>query len=190
MRETFRDNLDSYNEVSKQKLSSESVGNDDSIASLSVALDKAVSVRHSDLESQRQVYELQKRKQEIMQALKESVSQLVNPDYLPKQTSNQYKVTHVAGKYHIQIPNKPLQEISLGDIMTSGEWGFDYFLSPASVPRNVRKRFLIETAKRELSALLNKQVLIDEFRARKPKLGISRPMSICWQTVKLWNAAV
>lgn len=52
--------------------------------------------------------------------------------------------------------------VTKGELMTDMDWGLYYHLDPATVDRNVRKRYLIEDAKQELARLLDAQITTDE----------------------------
>lgn len=113
-------------------------------------------------ETQQQVFEIQKKKQEIMKRLKEYLRNLDDPEHREKIKEGEYRIEFYKGKYIWTRDDGKTQEVTLGDIMTDGEWGVDYYLDPSSVPRNVRKEYLIETAKREIQKALNRQIAATE----------------------------
>lgn len=106
------------------------------------------------VDAQRQVFELQSAKRDIMKRFLERLKNLDNPFHESRQPS-QVPVAFVDGKYRLEDGS----EITVGQLMTDGEWGLDYFPDPVSVPRRVRKRFYLEEAKRELMRRLDLQLI-------------------------------
>jgi hypothetical protein len=69
-------------------------------------------------------------------------------------------VTETRGGYVAEMGGQRRQ-VTLGELLTDGEWGLDYALH-AAMPRAVKRRYVLEMAKRELRELLDKQILHHE----------------------------
>lgn len=110
---------------------------------------------------QKTIAELQAKKAEVMARLKRGIAGLESGE--TKEKDNQEKkIIYQEGKFYLDEPGMDAAEVSLGEILTDGEWGINYYLDPDSVPRNTRKKYLVERAKGELCSHLNKQIIIDE----------------------------
>lgn len=119
----------------------------------SAAMEKATGGRDLSLEAQQEVFFLQAVKQNIMEELHRDIR---NIDKL-KPAKGARRVEKHGGGYVVDG-----QPVSLGSIMTDGTWDIDYAFDPGSVPKAVRKKYLVEQARRELQGLLDRQIILDE----------------------------
>jgi len=181
MHPRFQSSLETYNDLAKDKKrrsapsaverpdedGDEDIGIADIESAIAWHVSRNADKREQRPNVQRHIFELQERKAAIMGKLREDLAAL---DQLPRSLStNEIReraralgpdarfVKSRDGKYFV---NKA--EVSLGTMLTDGEWGLTYDLDPASVPRLVRKRYLVEEAKRKLRGLLDEQIVLDE----------------------------
>lgn len=122
----------------------------------------AALARKTPESTQRAVFDLQVQKQKIMQDLKDALRRIDHPDSMaPERTPNSRMILYENGRYF--RPGKyKADTITLGEIMTGASWGIDFILDPQSVPRDVRKRFIVERAKQRIQDLLDQQIIAEE----------------------------
>ena len=135
-----------------------------------------------------EIFDIQKDKQGVMERLKMDIAKLYDPEAKYEQPANTRFVRFDNGQLWQYQEGEPFQPLTEGDILTDGEWGISYYLDPESVPLLTRKRFLIESAKRELRGQLNEQILIDELssgkteeRHKRSYRGIERHKKDSWE---------
>jgi len=159
MRREFLENIEEYSQLIKKGkgLKTES-GDDEFEAELNKAINKASKKRGSDFLSQRQIYLIQKEKQKTMNQLRRQLVNLDNPEHHSKLGKNSRLVNQEQGRYYDQYGT----EISLGDLFIDQEWNIHYILDDQTMPRKIRKRFLIERAKYNLQKYLDQQIIVDE----------------------------
>ncbi len=116
------------------------------------------------------VFSLQEKKQEVMKWLKSEIQKLdeENVEFEKKEGTVliRQKDDKFIRRYKMATGDIRTEEVSLGALMTDGDWGLEYQLDPVTVPRIVRKEFLIETAKRKLQDYLDQQILAQELGSR------------------------
>lgn len=174
MRKSFEGNLHQYNEIAKgeaeEKRSARESGVPADLQEIETVLawetKKNASDRETSIAAQREIYAIQRTKQSIFEKLKNDLALLdEDPDALHWEKSAK-KITATEGRLAVALPNGKVSEISEAELLTDGEWGIKY-APDENVPRNVRKRYLIETAKRKLRRRLNHQIFIDEIASQK-----------------------
>lgn len=167
MRNSFEKIITGYNEVAKDRLegnvpSGDEIDLDDKLARL---VRDAHARRGSVGYAQENIYVLQEQKQQIVQELHEKFAQLDNPDYEAEAQEGELPVTRTAEGYVARMSDGESLPVTKGEIMTDMDWGLRYHLD-ASVDRSVRKRYLLEDAKRRIGALLDEQITEDETASR------------------------
>lgn len=176
MRESFAKNLGHYSELAKEQMRDDMT--EEEIKNLEGAFQfrirKAAEVRGTSDEVQIEVFKLQQFKQEIMKQMKIDIANLDDPEFEPKRKEGDRRIVCENGKYFWRgaKEGKPNIEVTLGDIMTDGEWGILYFLDPTSVPKNVRKKYLVESAKMDLRKFLDWQIVWDETGSQQTPSGV------------------
>ncbi len=174
MRKSFEENIRQYNEIAKDELE---IGegrkpNEDSpeLAELKTVLDwetrKDASARETSQAAQLEIYALQRTKQNIFQKLKRDLATLDTPGAELHWEKGSKEVVFKSGEYFFLDKNGVKEPVAAGEIFTDGDWGLKY--APGeSVPREIRKRYIIETAKRKMRAKLDRQIYIDEIASQK-----------------------
>ena len=124
--------------------------------------------RATSAEVQQGIYAIQETKQRIFQQLKIDIAALDDVGNKPEKKPDEISVHYdeAQKKFFAQDNNGQDQEVTIGDIMCDGDWGISYYLDPITVPRNVRKRYLIERAKGELRDYLDTQIVFDETKSQ------------------------
>ncbi|MFA5319519.1 MAG: hypothetical protein WC387_04130, partial [Candidatus Paceibacterota bacterium] len=174
MRKSFEENIRQYNEIAKDELE---IGegrkpSEDSpeLAELKTVLDwetrKDASARETSQAAQLEIYALQRTKQNIFQKLKRDLATLDTPGAELHWEKGSKEVVFKSGEYFFFDKNGVKEPVAAGEIFTDGDWGLKY--APGeSVPREIRKRYIIETAKRKMRAKLDRQIYIDEIASQK-----------------------
>jgi len=163
MRPSFETQLRQMNEIAKDKAKPDNT--EEQRKKMDIVLDyqieKAAERFGTPEKTQATIFKLQKRKQKIMARLKEQLAEIDNPFEKENIAEGANHVTYKDGQF---LSGR--QEITLGELLTDGEWGLDYHLDPASVPRVVRKKYLIEQAKQEIMDLLDRQIVTNESQSK------------------------
>lgn len=131
-------------------------------AELETLFARAIARRHSTHAAQEKIYLLQKEKQRVMEKLHEDLAAIDRSAARETIPDNARVVTWDGDEFHWGDERGTDWILSEGALMTDERWGMMYHLDPATVPRSVRKRFLVERAKREFLELLNAQITVDE----------------------------
>ena len=169
MRRQFGETLERYSKITKEELKPKSERIDPKV-DLQQALDWEIAQERqyskTPKQSQEQIVELQRRKQRVMRWLKRELAVLDDPDGKPEHSSNAITVEQEGDVFYYNdnraSKGQQRKGMTLGDLLTDGDWGNVYFLNPATVSYSVRKQFLIEEAKRRIWELFDKQVFIEE----------------------------
>lgn len=179
MRPGFRKSLERpYGTTAKKELAldereaeANSVEDIEDIAESRDALDKVSEMnlaeiaknRNSTVEAQREIFDIQKKKQKIMAELKADIKALDGEQSAEIQEAapDSYLVKQIDGGFVRVEKGGQENEITKGEILTDGEWGIEYHFDE-TVSRNLHKRYLIEKAKRKLQNHLDEQIIKDE----------------------------
>ncbi|MBU0707195.1 hypothetical protein KKG41_02375 [Patescibacteria group bacterium] len=162
MRKRFEDTVNQYGTDFKGMMGSDSSEPDYLVhlADLSMHISRAAKREGTSAEDQKRIASIQRGKLEIMQQLKSDLSAIDDPESDVEQEKGSRIVRADEFGYQVETEDGQTEEITLGEIMTDGDWGVAYHMDPETVPRNVRKRFLVEEAKRQLADLYDDQMLI------------------------------
>ncbi|MDO8504517.1 MAG: hypothetical protein Q7S36_01560 [Candidatus Liptonbacteria bacterium] len=175
MRKSFERNIYEYNKAAKDELrlrAENEPGDEKSVKELarlksvvSWQTGMAADSRRTSKDVQKHVHDFQGAKQERFLRLKEDIAALDNPASEISRKSGAEQVTFEDDGYSVRNKDGSRSRVTLGELMTDGAWGLEYW-PDGSIPRNVRKRFLIESAKREIGDLLDRQILWDEMGSK------------------------
>ncbi|MFH0853716.1 MAG: hypothetical protein V1853_04915 [bacterium] len=164
MREGFEQILHEYGDSAKKLM--DETRPDDELRQVKSELKshrKAVAFEEgTSKEAQIEIVALQKQKQKIMLRLQNQIKDLDDSEFRTEQESGSSLVTYENNELIVQGKNGQSEAISVGELMTDGDWGLDYSLDSETVPRAVRKQFAVESAKRELRQLLDRQIILHE----------------------------
>ncbi len=165
MRLAFEKNISGYNAIAKDlEEGGLTLDEERNLAhELIVKIKRIVKSRHTTVESQKNIFDLQKEKQGIMNELKKRITRLHDPENVSYRQPGESLVVREGEHYVVKGEgSKPDSFITKGEMLTDIEWNMYYYLDPQTVDLKIRKRYLIEDAKRELLELLNAQIEIDE----------------------------
>lgn len=163
MRPRFEQDLRAFSEVAKDELK---LGGElgDIFKVIDWHLAKAAERQHTNPEVQREIYEVQKQKQDIIKNLKEDLACLDNPEcHSEKEKDERIAEFNSEGKgfsYQDDLGRK--QSATFGEIVTDMDWGIEYHLDKKSAPRAMIKKYLVRRAKNRLSKLLDAQIIKSE----------------------------
>ncbi|MDD5726242.1 MAG: hypothetical protein PHC53_02405 [Patescibacteria group bacterium] len=159
MRQSFETQLRQMNEIARDKAKPDNT--EEQRKKMDIVLDyqieKAAERFGTPEKTQATIFKLQKRKQKVMAKLKEQLAEIDNPFEKEATVEGASRITYQDGQLFCGG-----REITLGELLTDGEWGLDYHLDPASVPRVIRKKYFIEQARREIMELLDRQIVTNE----------------------------
>lgn len=171
MRPGFRQSLESYQDVSR-KMETE---DPKELGKLGNVLDffikRAVESSGTSEQTQFEIFSLQQRKQKIMDRLKADLKALDNPETKFERQPGAYLIYGHDDKYFRSPEHGTDAELTAGEILTDSEWGLKYQLDPETMPRIVRKEFLIREAKRQLMELADQQIIKQETNRRGTDTG-------------------
>ncbi len=113
-------------------------------------------------EAEKEIQEIQIIKQEWVDWLKKSLEAIKQNEVIEIREPHMYQVTvNEAGAFIAQSASEKEYTLTLGDLYTDEAWGIGYQLS-TKVPKYIRKQYVLEYARRKISQLLDKQILIEE----------------------------
>lgn len=173
MKEGFEGQLRAFSgdikEENKLKEKSE-IGDDKDVNSelneLSSVIDghlkKAARIQHTEIGTQKEVYEAQKEKQRIMQRMKEDFACLYNPDCTLEKKIDERLATYNGSEFIYEDDKGQSWGATFGEIMTDMEWGVSYHLDKDSVPLHLMKQYILEKTKKKLADLLDRQIMFNE----------------------------
>ena len=168
MRERFRKNLREMSHFVKEE---DSELTEQELEIMQTVLDyhltHAAKSEQTPKEIQSKIFEIQKEKQQIMEELRYNLRCIDNPECKPEREDGDRLVIYDLEKevYIYKSEEGDEQEITLGEILTDGEWGISYYLDPDTIPRDIKKKYFVENAKRKLRKLLDKQIIINEINS-------------------------
>ena len=166
MRPGFRNTLEHYGDVSKKM----EVAEPRDLGKLSNVLDyfikEAMKNSGTSEQTQFEIFSIQQSKQIIIEGLKADLSELDNPNSKFERQHSTHLIYGHEGKYFRSPEHGTDAELTAGEILTDGEWGLKYQLDPETMPRMVRKEFLIREAKRKLMELADQQIIKHETNRR------------------------
>ena len=118
-------------------------------------------------EADKMIEHLQAKKMEIMADFKEKRENINNAEFWKEKESQagaRLIKMDEEGRYIWAKGDETTEEVSLGEVMTDGEWQSDQsiVLDSETVPYNVRKRFLLEDSRIQLRELLDQQIVMSE----------------------------
>ena len=158
MRPVFESHLRQMNEVAKDKAKPDN--SEEQRQKMDAALDylieKAADRFGTPEKTQETIFKLQKRKQKVMVRLKERLAEMDNP-FKKEIPAEGIQVSYKDGQLIVKG-----QTITLGELLTDGDWGLNYHLDSNTVPRSIRKKYFIEQARREIMDLLDRQIVVNE----------------------------
>lgn len=181
MRNSFEDNVRQYNALAKNELElgegkkpSGDQPENKELAELKTVVDwetkKNAGGRETSQAAQLEIYSLQRTKQNIFQKLERDLAMLDNPKESIRWEKGSKKVLAGGDKYFAVAADGQKMPVTLGEIFSDGDWGIKY-APDDGIPRPIRKKYLIEAAKRKIRARLNRQIYIDEIASRKTGEG-------------------
>ncbi|MDD3150829.1 MAG: hypothetical protein PHV68_08335 [Candidatus Gastranaerophilales bacterium] len=111
-------------------------------------------------EKQTEIYEIQEKKLEIMKGLRENLRKIDNNELVEIEEVEGRNVRNVKKEGDFYFVDDI--RVTLGTIFTDYDWGNDYNLDPLTVPRDVRKRYIVERTSSLIGELLDEQIAINE----------------------------
>jgi hypothetical protein len=162
MRRNFEERLTQFGEVAKQKQQAESPDEAKGFDTYLTSTFKRLAERRgSTPEAQRMIFEYQEQKQQIMAELRQRLAAIGTPEEHINKQKETRRITFQHGRLNWRGP-KGNQAVDEGSLFTDAAWGIDYQLDPKTVPKHLRKKYLVERAKYKLRELLDWQILTDE----------------------------
>lgn len=159
MKEAFRKNLQEYGEIAKKR---EVGSGQEWEKELQELYKQRVGDRLTRYKSEKEIFAIQKKKQSIMKNLKDNIEK-IRDGIDVEMSEGERIVTEKDGRLLLEEGG----EITKAELLTDGDWGIDYHLDTASVSENLRKKYLIEQAKKELMDLLDEQIIESEVSSKK-----------------------
>ncbi|MEX0877790.1 MAG: hypothetical protein WDZ40_02945 [Candidatus Spechtbacterales bacterium] len=167
MRPRFEKDVSSYSKLTKQEIdpnknTPEEVGRFQHV--LDWQLEQAADRQGTSVEDQQEIYEIQKKKQEIMDTLKERLRCLDDPNCKIEMSEDARDASFNEKRQVFIYKNGDGKdmEATYGEIVTDMEWGVEYALDKQTTSRPMLKRYIIELAKNDLRDLLDDQIIISE----------------------------
>lgn len=134
----------------------------DEIAGLVSELQIGFARRHlNSKETQGTIYQIELEKQQILAQVRKDLIELRKSEKWTKNYPNARPVKNDELRGGLVLANDRNQVLTEGEILTDGEWEAVYNLD-ASVPKDLRHKYIVETARRQLRELLDEQIASDK----------------------------
>ncbi|MBU0613687.1 hypothetical protein KJ766_00160 [Patescibacteria group bacterium] len=126
--------------------------------------------------TQREIFEIQRKKQLIMKKLREDIRNLDDIEYREELRPGARFVYKKDGVLFARYESGDQDDstnatelieepITFGELMTDGVWGIDYQIDPETVDRMTRKQYLVQSAKFDLLYFLDSQIILEEIES-------------------------
>ncbi len=171
MREHFEKDLFELNEIAQKDIANQQspeLADNEELLQFSEALEEKLNKLaydyHTGEETQKIIYNLQKEKQKQMQQLKANLQAVEKSRYQKEILPNERFVTYSQETNNFVYTDErgKTQAVTFGEIVTDLDWGLNYYLDPATTPKLIIKKYLVEKTKKQLLELLNKQIITSE----------------------------
>ncbi len=149
-----------YAKLAKQEI--RNTGDTNEVSRGAEALKVEFASRHSNSkETQEAIYKIELQKQQILAQTKRDLTELRKSERWTKNYPNARPITNDELRGGLVLTNDRNQTLTEGEILTDGEWEAVYNLD-ASVPRELRYKYIVEAARRQLRELLDEQIALDK----------------------------
>lgn len=166
MLERFRGTLNTFNDLIKEDLTldEDQIDERKSVANrIAAAMQTEARKSRTSTGVQYEVFGIQEQKQELMQTLRAELRKI--DEVKPKPERAPLGARHIIQRDSVlywQRADGSEVAVTLGDILTDLAWNTVYHLDPVSIPRTIRKKFLIEQTRQKVEKLLDMQILTEE----------------------------
>src|SRR3989344_3364367 len=116
--------------------------------------------------------ELAEAKEEIRRELEANLTCLEDPGCEIERKEGQREVVVRDGHLMYQPESGFAVPISAGELLTDGDWGNEYWLTPSTVPLELRRQYLEKGAERKLAVLGDREII--EEKLASPLLDLSK----------------
>lgn len=161
MRKGFEQELRGYNEKINAFGDLEKLQETRLTQDTEALIKKTAIAEDTPRQTQRDIFNLQIEKQAIMRELQDEIAGLDDPEYKAERKTGTRLIVEDGDDFFVKRKGELHERVSLGDLMTDPDYGIHYHLD-SSMPRNIKKRYLIEEAKFRLRALLDEQIIANE----------------------------
>lgn len=176
MRRGFRKRLEQYGDLKKRAVRAKEEENEALLSAVRAVTKDTISTNAEASDTpksvQKKVQSIQGYKQRRMRELKQELRDLDNPDFEPTQPEGSRRVEMRGDVYVWVKEDGSEQEIQQSDIELDPNWGVQYFLDPETVPRIVRKQYIVDHAKRDIFDALNAQIILEEASKKSNAPGL------------------
>lgn len=179
MREGFEKGLHDYHDAIVE-LKEEGVVIDTDVLSepdIAELIDRTAKHFHTTARAQENIFKLQGMKSEIMEALHQTLHAINEGKGVI--SGEDAHLVRYDSENDTLLATIDASEVPLraSELYTDGEWNIEYAL-PGTVPRTILRRFALSCAKRELQALLDRQIVEDEVGRKNYASGRSKGGSV------------
>lgn len=161
MRERLRRDLLHHHALAKKHATDKDTGVP--IAALQpeefASLEELSAASKRALSTERELYVFQKEKEAEMRRLHRDLQHIDAGERL-EPVHDAYVLTYENGEFFLD----PRQPVTFGDIIIGPAWGVEYDLPP-NVPRELRKRYILERARTAIHGLADKQIAMAATRS-------------------------
>ena len=165
MKENFEQSLVQANELVKKYRDTDTEKEENSvIAEMEKLIKNSVKKGIWEEETASNVFLLQKKKSDVVKELHEKFQEIDQErpvDGFSEGEQRNVVWNKQAHSAMAVLPSGKSVRVSVGELLTDGEWGLDYTLS-GDIPRDIRKRFIVAEARRKILALADEQILETE----------------------------
>ncbi len=174
MHPKFEQRLENLNELAREDVSTEQEGKGREDLDTEIIGTVQGYARRSGtaVRAEMEIYQMQFLKQECMQKLYQELEGIDKPEMAAEIEPGSLPVLFEGGRYLVAV-NELECELSEGEVLTAEKRGYRLYLDPQTVPRSVRKRHLVENAKREIRNHLDEQIYLDELNSNRNRTYVT-----------------
>lgn len=160
--------LNRYNELAKKERAKSQEREDlgDVKAEILQAIEEEAALRGMRPDSARQIYNLQREKMRVMAWLKREMAKLDHETETEVPDPEKRQISAEGDGLAWSRADGTVQRVTAGEVLTDGIWGVEYDLG-CDVSRSLRKRYLIEKAKRSIGKYLDYQLGVDQRKSKQ-----------------------
>jgi hypothetical protein len=153
-------NFREYAKLAKQEVNRPETA--DSVGQTVLELERDFALKHANSpETQKHIYQIELQKQRIVSQVRKDLTELRKSERWTKTFPNAQPVKFDELRGGLALASNTSQSLTEGELLTDGEWGVSYNLD-ASVPRELRRKYIVENARKEFRELLDDQIAADK----------------------------
>jgi hypothetical protein len=179
MREQFAQSVEEYSHLANAEASADGKGMRLSVAREVERLEERYAYKEGvQTTDEQMVYAIQKEKQELMAKLHQELRAIDDPQGKLETEAGAWQVRQQSEGRYIALAGGRQAEVTIGQLLTDGEWGIVHDLNSGTIPNHIKHRYVLENTKRKLRELLDEQIIAVEGKRPSTHLNLRRTYEV------------